>query len=272
MVHDRAVNLGRSSLKSGLARLPRGDGTCGATVLIYHRVGGGTPDELDTPVEAFEAQLDTLSSDSHEVVSIDEALDRLDAGDEAPTVVLTFDDGFADVHGNAWPLLAKRGLPFTVYAVAGSVGGTMRWEGGTAKAAGAALSWEQLGEMAGSGLCTVGNHTWSHPRPDGLTEDELDRCSAEIEARLGKQPRHFAYTWGIEVPHMRSVLEARFRSVVTGRLGRNGPGADRMALRRVPVRASDPIEFFRAKLSGPLVAERVYDLTVRTAKRIGFRG
>ncbi|HEX7277309.1 MAG TPA: polysaccharide deacetylase family protein [Acidimicrobiales bacterium] len=265
------VPAGRSRLKSGLARLPHGgEEASGLTVLIYHRVGGGTPDELDTPAAAFATHLDVLAG--HEVVSMDAALDRLDAGDERPTVVLTFDDGFADVHTHAWPLLAERRLPFTVYPVAGSVGGTIKWEGGTAKAAGAALSWEQLEELAASGLCTVGNHTWSHPRPQGLTEDELDRCSDEIEARLGVRPRHFAYTWGIEVPGMRPALATRFRSAVTGTVGRNGPDADRLALRRVPVRASDPIEFFRAKLSGGLVAERAYDLTVRAAKRMGLRG
>ena len=64
-------------------------------MLIYHRGGGGTTNELDLDVEAFRRQLDML--ERHDVLSLDAALDRLEAGDASPSVVLTFDDGFADV-------------------------------------------------------------------------------------------------------------------------------------------------------------------------------
>lgn len=263
----------RSALKRRLAALDRGRGAArGTTILIYHRIGGGSADERDTPRPAFEAQLEVLAG--HEVVALDDALDRLDAGDSRPGVVLTFDDGFADVFDNAWPALRDRGLPFTVYVATGYVGATMHWEGSTARAPGAALTWEHLGEMAASGLCTVGNHTHTHARQAELSEAELDRCSQEVERCLGPQarPRHFAYTWGVPVPAMREALRARFRSAATGTIGRNLPGYDPMALRRVPVRGSDPIEFFRAKVSGTLLPERAYDVAVKVAKRLGARG
>jgi sugar O-acyltransferase (sialic acid O-acetyltransferase NeuD family) len=262
---------GRAGLKRQLARVGSDRPASGATVLIYHRVGGGSRDELDTPTAAFEEQIAVLAE--RDVVSLDTALDRLAAGDASPTVVLTFDDGFADVHAHAWPRLRATGLPFTLYLAAGLIGTSrMAWEGSHVKDAGPALSWDQVSEMAESGLCTVGNHTFNHVEPDKLSPAELDMCSEEIEHRLGYVPRHFAYTWGVEVPDMRGALAERFRSAVTGRLGRNLPGADHMALRRVPVRASDPLPFFKAKLRGKLYPERAYALTVRTAKRAGLRG
>src|SRR5262249_11809903 len=148
--------------------------------------------------------------------------DRLSVGDESPSVVLTFDDGFHDVYANAWPLLRERGLPFTLYLATAYLGGTMAWEGSTAKAAGrAALSWDQVGEMVASGLCTPANHTHRPVPPARLTETELDECSAEIESRLGVRPRHFAYPWGIPVTVAEPALRARFRSAATGQLGRN---------------------------------------------------
>lgn len=261
----------RTALKRQLARVGgRGPGA-GASLLIYHRVGGGSPDERDLPAVAFAAQLESLHD--HDVVPLDAALDRLDAGDRRPSVVLTFDDGFADVHEHAWPLLRQHRLPFTLYLAAGHVGATMHWEGSTARQSGRGLGWEQLAEMAGSGLCTVGNHTFTHPRPHLLSADELDRCSAAVEEHLGAaaRPRHFAYTWGVDVPAMHADLRARFRSAATGRLGRNLPGCDPMALRRIPVRRSDPVEFFRAKLAGHLLPERVYGAAVTVAKRLGAR-
>jgi peptidoglycan/xylan/chitin deacetylase (PgdA/CDA1 family) len=239
------------------------------TVLTYHRVGGGSPDERDLDTAAFAAQIDVLARS--DVVTLDEVARRLETGDTSPCVVLTFDDGFADIYQNAWPLLHERGLPFTLYLATGYLGGQMRWEGSTAKADGAALAWHQVEELLASGLCTIGNHTHNHVRPERLTAAELDACSEAIERHLDVVPQHFAYPWGVPVPHMESELRRRFRTAVTGKVGRNLAGHDPMRLRRVPVRRTDPLEFFRAKLTGRLVPERTYGVLVATAKRAGAR-
>ena len=236
-------------------------------MLTYHRVGGGTGDELDLPLASFGSQLDTLVAGGHEVLSLDAALDRLDASDDRPAVVLTFDDGFADVHDRAFPLLAERGLPFTLYLAAGLVGGSMIWEGSHAASQGArAVSWDDLGSMRASGLCTIANHTLTHATPAEVSVEDLDRCSDVIEDRLGERPAHFAWTWGVPVPALLPEVRARFRSAATGRIGRNASTGDRHALRRVPVRASDPPAFFEAKLTGSLAAERVYSGLIGVVK------
>ncbi len=149
----------------------------------------------------------------------------------------------------------------------------MRWEGSTAKEQGApALTWDQLREMVDSGLCTIGNHTHTHVRPEELTAAELDRCTELVEQELGVVPRHFAYTWGIPVPGLDAVLAERFATCATGELGRNLPGADPLRWARVPVRRTDPLPFFRAKLRGTLLPERLYGRIVDTAKGVGMRG
>jgi peptidoglycan/xylan/chitin deacetylase (PgdA/CDA1 family) len=270
-LHAHGTNLGRRGLKHALARAQRARPASGATLLIYHRVGGGTRDELDVPTSDFARHLALL--EGHEVVSLDAALDRLDAGDTRPSVVLTFDDGFDDVHANAWPLLHERGLPFTVYLASGYVGRTMVWEGSTARgAAGRGMSWVQLEEMLASGLCTIGNHTHTHVRPEELTEDDVDACTDAVDRHLGVRPAHFTYPWGVPVPRMEPTLRTRFRSVSTGVLGRNLPDADQARLARVPVRRSDPEPFFAAKLVGDLGPERAYAGVVRLGKAAGLRG
>jgi hypothetical protein len=258
----------RTTIKRALARTAFARRTAlGTTVLIYHRIGGGSPDERDLSVGDFRAQLDAL--EGHPLIDIDTAARRLRAGDNAPGIVLTFDDGFADVYENAWPMMRSRRIPFTLYLSTAYVGGTMHWDGSTAKAAGPALTWGQIEEMAESRLCTVANHTHNHARPERLTEAELDECDSLIESRLGARPRHFAYPWGIPVPEMEPALRGRYRSAVTGELGRNLPGTDPMRMRRVPVRRTDPIEFFRAKLVGGLGPERTYAAVVSLAKKAG---
>ena len=260
----------RTRVKRCLAPAGRriGRGPRGATILIYHRVGGGSPDERDVRLQEFEAQVDLLADAP--VVPLGEAVVRLRSGDARPSVVLTFDDGFADVYTGAWPLLRERGLPFTVYLATKFVGRTMHWEGSTARDTGApALSWDQLAEMVGTGLCSVGNHTHSHVRPEDLDEAELELCSTAVLGGLGVVPEHFAYPWGLPVARMDGAVRNRFRSAVTGQLGRNLPGGDPMRLNRIPVRGSDPLPFFAAKLFGSLAPERAYAAMVGVAKRAG---
>ncbi len=258
-------------MKSLLSRAPgQGAPSRGATLLIYHRVGGATADELDLTTQDFARQLDLLAL--HDVVSLDAALDRLDAGDERPGVVLTFDDGFEDVYHNAWPLLRERRVPFTVYLASAFVDRPMVWPGSTAKGArGTGMTWDQLGELVESGLCTIGNHTHDHVRPEVLTEAELDACTEAVERHLEVAPAHFTYPWGVRVPAMEPALRARFRSASTGELGRNLPDTDRMRLRRVPVRRTDPDSFFAAKLTGSLAPERAYAAMVQVGKAVGLR-
>lgn len=261
----------RARLKGQLARFAGRRAASGATLLIYHRVGGGTRDELDLPTEAFARQLDLLAA--HRVLSLDDAVRCLEEGDSRPSVVLTFDDGFDDVYHHAWPLLRERRVPFTIYVATAYMGAAMRWEGATAKGEpGHGLTWGQLGEMVESGLCSVGNHTHDHVRPEVLIPAHVDACTVAIEQHLGVTPRHFTYPWGVIVPAMEDALRARFRTASTGELGRNLPGVDPMRLRRVPVRRTDPDAFFAAKLRGDLGPERLYAWIVGTAKRLGLGG
>lgn len=267
----RAEDAVRSGIKRALAA-PAGRATAlGASLLIYHRVGGGTRNELDVSAAAFARHVDLV--EPYDVLALDAALDRLDAGDSRPSAVLTFDDGFEDVYRNAWPVLRERRLPFTIYLASAFMGTTMIWEGATAKgAAGIGLTWRQLEEMLASGLCTIGNHTHDHARPEELTADQLDRCQAAVQHHLGVTPAHFTYPWGIPVPALESDLRARFRSASTGELGRNGPDTDRMRLRRIPVRRTDPDSFVARKLTGDLSPERAYARLVRLGKSAGLSG
>jgi peptidoglycan/xylan/chitin deacetylase (PgdA/CDA1 family) len=259
----------RAMIKKQLARVARSRGSRGLTMLIYHRIGGRTRDERDVTADAFRRHARALSC--ARVLPLDGALDELAVGDDRPKVVITFDDGFEDVATTAWPILAEHGLPFTVYLATAYVGGTMHWDGSTATAAGPALTWDQIGDLVDSGLCTLGNHTHVHARPEKLTTHELDRCTAQIRSRVGITPRHFAYPWGLPVQRMERAVRERFRSACTGEIGRNHPGVDPLRLHRVPVRGSDPLAFFETKVSGSLVPEHAYDMIVRTAKGVGLR-
>ena len=75
--------------------------------------------------------------------------------------MLTFDDGFEDVYHNAFPLMKERGLPFTLYLTTNPIetGEPLDPRYPEAKP----LTWDQINEMAGTGLVTIGAHTHTHP-------------------------------------------------------------------------------------------------------------
>jgi peptidoglycan/xylan/chitin deacetylase (PgdA/CDA1 family) len=242
----------------------------GVVALTYHRVGGGSPDERDVSMSDFAAQVDALRQ--VDVVPLDTALDRLADDDDPRGTVITIDDGFRDIYENAWPMLRRHRLPFTLYLTTAYVGGTMDWPGSTARSPGRALTWGMVREMVDSGLCTLGNHTHTHVPAEALTTGELDTCTEVIREQVGVEARHFAYPWGVIAPDMEHEVTRRFRSAMTGRVGRNTTGVHPWRLDRVPVRRTDPPSFFRAKLTGSLGPELAYAGTVRAAKAVGIRG
>jgi peptidoglycan/xylan/chitin deacetylase (PgdA/CDA1 family) len=67
-----------------------------------------TPDFLD-------GLLDQVQEAGLDVVSLDDAVERLKQGDDRRFACFTFDDGYRDVTEHAWPLFKRRSLPLTLY-------------------------------------------------------------------------------------------------------------------------------------------------------------
>src|SRR6056297_1582129 len=52
----------------------------------------------------------------YDICALDEMDERAKSCSGKPVAAITFDDGYADVYHNAFPLLTKLGIPFTVFA------------------------------------------------------------------------------------------------------------------------------------------------------------
>ena len=107
-------------------RSPRG------VILLYHRVAGPRFDPLllDVSPENFAAQMNTLQQQAT-VLALDE-FESLRREGKLPVraAAVTFDDGYADNFHAAAPLLARHGVPATVFVVSGMVGarGEFWWD------------------------------------------------------------------------------------------------------------------------------------------------
>jgi peptidoglycan/xylan/chitin deacetylase (PgdA/CDA1 family) len=89
-------------------------------ILCYHGIADGDENQWNGDLflsrSTFSERMESLKRRHCAVLSLSEAIDGLYAG-KLPkrAVTITFDDGFADFHGNALPILKKYGYPATVY-------------------------------------------------------------------------------------------------------------------------------------------------------------
>lgn len=243
----------------------------GVVVLLYHRVGATTGVEVDLPGPMFARQMEVLA-ESERVVPLDRAVASL-TGNEPPDfepVVVTFDDGTADFADAAVPVLARFGIPATLYLATDFVE-----RGRPFPAGGAPLSWSAIRDVVSTGLITIGSHTHTHlvlDRSDaGATVEELDRSRELIEDRVGVTADHFAYPKAIlGSPAAEAAVRQRFCSAAVAGTRPNAYGrTDVHRLCRSPVQVADGIRWFSRKLQGGMALE---DTMRRTLNRRRHRG
>jgi peptidoglycan/xylan/chitin deacetylase (PgdA/CDA1 family) len=98
--------------------------TPGFMVLTYHRVNDeGDPFLPAVPTRVFEQQMRHVAG-TYQVLPVEELAERAARGALPPLgLAITFDDGYRDTLTHAAPILARHGLPATVFLATGFIGG-----------------------------------------------------------------------------------------------------------------------------------------------------
>jgi peptidoglycan/xylan/chitin deacetylase (PgdA/CDA1 family) len=216
------------------------DPSRGVAILAYHGTGGsGDPWWLD-----FKGQMSLLEDLGYRIVSLDSALEWVRSGEPAaePTAVITFDDGFANNLDHAFPELARRGWPATVFVTTGYLGRRPY------------LMKDEVVRLQDFGL-EIGNHTHSHRSLPDLSEEEIRAellaCGQRLEDLTGQRPRHFLYPNGQYNPVVCDVVASSgMQSACTGRIGFNDHSTDCFRLRRLTLERADGRRELRARLAG----------------------
>lgn len=160
-------------------------------ILAYH----GVPARMR---HRFTRQLDLMRKGADAIVAAD-FCGPARAGDLL--VALTFDDAFTSVVEHALPELATRGMPATIFAPSGMLGGTPGWEmeSGNPDRTETIVEAEVL-----SGLCPdtvqIGAHGVTHARLPRIGHDaaavEISASKAHLEKLLGREVMGFAFPYG----------------------------------------------------------------------------
>lgn len=232
-------------------------------VLMYHEIAARpeTASRLAVPPDAFEAQLDFLAANGFTTVTASGLAADLAAGVPVPerTVALTFDDGFADFHHRALPLLGRYGFTATVFVTTGWVADAGRHSAGHRP--GPMLSWSQLAEAAAAGI-EIGAHSHQHPQLDQLDKDrlrtELTVSKSLLEDGLGKAVPGLAYPFGYSSPAVRrAARQAGYTYACAVANLMTTAGQDEFALSRLTVKASTGLGAFSRAVRGQDI-HRVY--------------
>jgi len=116
-----------------------------------------------------------LQDHGYRVVTLDEVRNDLLGRQRLPrrSVAITFDDGAANNHCNAFPILRRHGFSATVFLVAGAIG-EKREKPGWPEAAARYLNAAEIAEMTDSGI-GFGSHTLTHVRLAQLEPKQAER-------------------------------------------------------------------------------------------------
>jgi len=248
MEHLRGARVTRAALSTGRA-----------VVLAYHAISDLGDDPIlrpyGVPPARFAAQLDELAARGWSFVDLQAVLDAIAGRCALPSraLLVTFDDAYADLLGEAAPLLRERGIPAVVFAVSGLTGETNTWDTGIGASEQHLLDAGGLREVAAQGI-EVGSHGDTHRSLPGLGPEEL-KAEAEgsanrIEALGLPRPRVFAYPYGEhDAAAAAAIREAGYLAAFTVSPGLVERGADPYSLPRVQVLAGDTPRRLRLRLS-----------------------
>jgi peptidoglycan/xylan/chitin deacetylase (PgdA/CDA1 family) len=129
LVRSKALSAFRSgaSLLDGILKRTAANPAWerGGLVFMFHDVAEGDPSPLRLAESraAFERFCE-IAAEGYEVLPLAELESRRRSGTlPARALAITFDDGYADNHAVAWPVLKKLGLPASVFVTTGAIEG-----------------------------------------------------------------------------------------------------------------------------------------------------
>lgn len=225
----------------------------GVLILNYHSIN--PEHEYSTSPSDFDQQMKYLR-ENYKVIKLEDIRNE----DNSPlSVVITFDDGFADNYEYAFPILKKYNLPATIFLVSDfvfdNIDITKKWVPYNGLKP---LTENNIKEMALSGLITFGSHGKNHDPVSSLPETDfradLIESISRIQTCTGQKVTSYAFPFGQLA--QRGLFDEKFFnglgffSVCTTDWGINKSGSMSGFLKRIRIDSQDKLDDFKAKISG----------------------
>lgn len=211
--------------------------------LLYHHVGplrAGTPPTLTVSPAQLERDVRWLRARGYRFV-VPSEVERDPPASRA--VMLTFDDGYADLADHAFPILERLGARASVFVVTERLGGRADWDDAIGLGAHRLLAADQLQRW--SGTIEFGAHGRTHAdlttlSPDAL-EHEVRGSRDDLEQIIGAPVRSFAYPYGAWNEAVVACVRRHFAVALSTDEGINRAATPRHLIRRSMVYARDSV-------------------------------
>ena len=238
-------------------------------ILCYHRVCDiphGIKFSFNVTPTAFAQQMEFLSRNKNNIITLDELINYKYKGKTLPlkSVIITFDDGYADNYLNAFPILERHNFKATIFLVTDYINGkrTFNWlksdersllDYQVDKAAWLPLDRQSILYMQARGM-SFGAHTKTHCALDGIEEqkaiDEIENSKKRLEEILLKPVICFSYPYSRMNERVKGLVkEAGYKIAVAGR-GANTLKSDFLELKRIEIQKGDSLRKFARKVNG----------------------
>lgn len=226
-------------------------------ILMYHAVAdepAAATFRLSVPPSMLATQLALLRQQGFSTLTFSYLAAALRSDGVLPTqpIVLTFDDGYADFHREALPVLVRHGCVATLFVTTGWVADAGKHAAGNPLDR--TLSWGQIDEVATAGF-EVAAHSHSHAEldqlPNAALKRELGMSKMLLEDRLGREVAGLAYPYGYSSARVRTAVHAagyQHAAAVLNATAR--PQDDLLVLPRLTIRRSTSLGAFRRIIHG----------------------
>ncbi len=227
----------------------------GIPVFLYHAVMDDPPGwiaEFTVSPKVFGAHLDAIVGSGRTPVTVSVLAGHLAGRGPLPPrpVLLTFDDGFADLPGPTAEALAARGLSATAYLTTGAL-----VPGGRSLLPPAPMmTLDAVAGLERSGM-EIGSHTVTHAQLDTLRTRELAyelrTSKAVLEDALGHPVRHLAYPHGYNSAKVRALAaRAGYETATAVRHALSSDRDERYRIARLIVRRGHTVADVETWLAG----------------------
>lgn len=212
-------------------------------VLMYHHVGPlrcGTSRALTVSPLDFAAQMGWLYGHGYTPIRVTDWIAWCDEGKPLPEkpILISFDDGYADLARYALPTLHRYRFPAIVFVVTSLIGMTNQWDERTGWGTLRLMTTEQIREAVDQGI-EFGAHSRTHPDLTAVSSEQLEHeisgSAAELERVCGTRPTAFAYPYGSYDERVRETASRAFRVSFTADEALNSLATDRFLLNRLAV-------------------------------------
>ena len=186
-----------------------------AHIFVYHRFADDRYQSANTTIKELTKQFNYFKDNNYEVVPLSKILTKLEKKEEIPSkwVALTIDDAYKSFYDHGLDVFKKFNYPFSLYVYVQA----------TEKHYGDYMTWDQIKETSKFG--EIGLHSYSHPKLQNLSKDEIINDTRHaynvLEKNTGIKASTYAYPYGEFNDEVKSTLKNNFnfRSILNQNTG-----------------------------------------------------